>query len=156
MIAFILKYRQLALIAALGLTIFLFYNHYTRLNQTIKKLNQNNAILSQQLSAQKEMTQSVIKTVDKWQKAQQTLQAQIRELNNVSAISKQRINDLQAKFAKRGFAEITRRKPGLVEKRINVGTTNTLRMFRCASGSTNSNDRCTPATADTVAQPSAD
>lgn len=100
---------------------FYFYFHYTQ--NEIKTLNQNNQSLEISQSKQQETISFLKNKIDQIEKSQ-------KRLNKLKEDNQDSLDELNKKFNKneRDLSEIARRKPKLIEKRINDATK---RAFKC-------------------------
>lgn len=125
-----------ALVAgAVVLSIFYFgFRHYSDMVDDIAMLNADKAKLEVSVKLQKQTIQVKDEAIDKWEAAQKELIATIEAMAEVSAAATaetRKINDL---FADHNLSELSKRKPGLIEKRINRGSARSDRLLYCASG----------------------
>lgn len=126
----------LAIVTIIGLG----YKHYVGLNETITTLSANNAKLDVAVGMQRGTIAAQKSSISDWKKAQEDLLLRIDELQEVSKAATaetRRLNDI---FSKHNLTALARRKPGLIERRINIGTGAALRMLECTSGA--SGDDC--------------
>lgn len=113
----------------------LVYLHYTNLLKEIDVLKTNSVALELTVQTQKKTVKSFETSIDSWEKSQKKLIAKMEELKNVSKkASKERVR-LEKMFSKHDIGKIALRKPGLLEKRINNGIVNAIRMLESATKS---------------------
>lgn len=120
----------LAVVTIIGLG----YRHYTGLIDSVATLTANNAQLETAVGQQKQTIAAQQDAIGEWQQSQDELLSRVDELQAVAeeaAKETRRLNDI---FARHDLTELARRKPGLIERRINSGTRAAGRMLECASG----------------------
>lgn len=128
-------------IALLGLgalavvtTIGLGYRHYTNLVDTVTVLSENNARLGIAVELQDNTITEQGEAIGEWSTAQDTMVERVEELASVAteaANETRRLNDI---FSRHDLTDLARRRPGMVEPRINRATATALRLLECASG----------------------
>ncbi len=131
-------YLKLAIagIAALAIvsSITLGYRHYTGLLAANVTLEKNNAVQGLALSAQDDTIKVQGDAISEWKLAQDELIKRVDEAQQIAedaAKETRRLNDI---FSKHDLAYLARKKPGLIERRLNTGTRAAQRMLECASG----------------------
>lgn len=118
----------------IGSALFLGYRHYTNLLETVEVLTENNFKLEAAVEVQGMALDASLSAIDKWQTSQLELQKKVEESIQVSNEAQNELRRITNVFAKHNFTELSRRKPGLIERRINTGTDSSIRMLECASG----------------------
>ena len=88
------------------------------------------------IKAKDKVNESILDAIDEWEFAQHKLLKTIEELKKVSLESKHETRKLTDVFSKHNLGKLAARKPTLIEKRINRGTADALRMLECATGAT--------------------
>ncbi len=110
------------------------YRHYTNLVETVNVLTGNNAQLNTAVGLQKDTIDAQAEAIGAWSTSQDALLKRFDELRSVTekaATETRRLNDI---FSRHDLTVLARRKPGLIERRINRGTHAAQRVLRCASG----------------------
>jgi hypothetical protein len=119
---------------AIGSSIYLGYAHYTDLLEANSVLRENNVKLEVSVALQKDAMEAQRDAIYTWETSQRELLERVDELQQTAtsaATETRRLNDI---FAKHDFTDLARRKPGLIERRVNTGTRDLQRMLECASG----------------------
>lgn len=110
------------------------YRHYVGLTETITTLGANNAKLDVAIGIQQGTIIAQKSSISEWKKAQEDLLLRIDELQEVSKAATAETRRLNGIFSKHNLTALARRKPGLIERRINTGTDAAQRMLECTSG----------------------
>lgn len=118
--------------------VWLGYTHYTSLIDDIKKLEASNARLSTQVAVQHEAIKEQEKAVNEWQQAEKKLTEQMQKLQDLSTNASKELERLNEVLSKHDLTLLSKRKPSLIEKRLNSGSANALRMLECATGRSSS------------------
>lgn len=114
--------------------VWLGYTHYTSLIDDIKKLEASNARLDTQISVQHEAIKAQEEAVNEWQQAEKRLTDQMQKLQDLSKSAARELDRLNEVLSKHDLETLSKRKPGLIENRINRGSADALRMLECATG----------------------
>ncbi len=112
------------LMAIVGLSLALWFVRGER-----DTLLENNAKLDIALKVQEATIDAALDNVQEWRLAFEGLQANIKELSRVqekAGEESRRLNDI---FSKHDLEALARRKPGLIENRIQRGVDNTWRLL---------------------------
>ena len=120
-------------LVAVATTITLAYRHYEGLLEQVSSLTGEKAKLETTL-ASKEATISTLKDrVGEWDSAYKKLEQAQAALNRSHQEALDEVNRINELLAKHDFGVLARRKPGLVERRVNGATARALRLLECAS-----------------------
>ncbi len=142
--------------AALLFAIWLGYRHYTNMIETINVLRADNAQLTTAVDLQDETIKAQQGVIGDWKDSHQELVGRMDQLYTLAdkaATETRRLNDI---FSKHDLGRLAARKPGLIERSINNGTADVLRMLECASGTQSDDcptDGGTPTRKASAAQP---
>lgn len=117
----------------IGGTLLLGYRHYTGLLDTVSTLRTNNAQLQDAYETQKQTIGQMDEAITDWQQAQNSLKARVEELSVVAQEAKTEARQLDALFAEHDLGRLAREKPGLIERRVNRGTRDSLSLLECAT-----------------------
>lgn len=123
----------LAVVGVLA-TVGIAYWHYTSLLDKVSVLERNNAELDRTVSDQHETIDAQGEAIQEWEEAQEELQRRLERLQEVARQARQETRRLNDIFAEHDLGRLAREKPGLIERRVNDGTADALRMLECASG----------------------
>ena len=150
-------------LAALAITtiIGLAYRHYTGLIDDKVTAEANAAKLELALETQKATTAALRENVAEWQAAAERYQQAAHEAQLTAKHAQAETRKLNALFSKHDFTNLARRKPGLIERRVNAGTVRAGELLECLTtpggGCGSDRDRAaTGASTDPPPSPSAD
>jgi len=134
----LLKHWRPILIGLLALGVVtgisLGYRHYTGLLSTVQILTANEAKWQLDHDIQSATITAQEIALEDWKLAQEAWVATVasmQTLNTTANAENRRLNDI---FSKHDFGRLALGRPTMVEKRINDGTVDALRMLECASG----------------------
>lgn len=133
---------------AVSTAVFLGYNHYVGLLDTITRLEKDVTTLTVSFDLEKETNNQLTELVTEWQIAAEAaeLRAQLAAENEADARTEtRRLNDI---FARHNLTLLARAKPGLIERRINDGTDRVFSVLTC--------ETTTPGRCDSSGRPEAD
>ena len=123
----------LAAIFVVGV-VFAGYRFVSNMQETIRVQANNIATLEGAVATQNITLDAQRDAIDGWSAAHQALVGQVEELQRVSREASAETRRLNAIFSRHNFGELAAAKPGLIERRINAGTIDALRVLECASG----------------------
>lgn len=121
----------LAVIAGAFLTGYLYV---TKLTEQIATQQAEIATLDVALKVEQEFSRQALTTIQEWEEAAREMNKTIEELARVqrsAASETRRLNDV---FSKHNLEALATRKPSLVERAVNRGTADALRLLECATG----------------------
>ncbi len=124
---------------AMGLIIFLGYTHYTNLLEQNKQLANDNSTLRVAVDTQSKTVDKAIETIENWDNTAKRFESAVIEMQEINYQSKEQSRRIDEILAKHNLAALSLKKPGLIENRINAGTTDAQRLLRCASGAKDPN-----------------
>lgn len=110
------------------------YWHYTSLLDKVETLRSNNQTLEQGFEQQQKTISSQSDAIDEWEQSQEELRQRLERLQEVARAARKETRRLNDLFAEHDLGRLAREKPGLIERRVNDGTSDALRMLECASG----------------------
>jgi regulator of replication initiation timing len=119
---------------AIGIIVFLGYKHYTNIIEENKTLTVNNQKLEQGIELQNEIIEKQIDSIKEWQAYRRSLFQVLEDIRQSQIESKQETKRLSKLFSEHNFENLTNKKPGLIERRINRGTDRIFSLLECASG----------------------
>lgn len=120
----------LAVVTTIGLT----YRHYTGLLSKVETLQTNNTRLQTAVDEQTATIDAQEQAISEWQESQDELIARVEELQRIAQEANREVRRLNGIFSRHDLTELARKKPGLIERRINDGTDRIGRMLHCATG----------------------
>lgn len=119
---------------AIGTIIFLGYQHYTGLIEDNATLRTNNATLETAIGLQENTIAAQTEALVTWQDAQAEMLRNAERMQEVATMATAQMRLFNDLFAKHNLEELALAKPALLERRLNSGTADMLRMLECASG----------------------
>lgn len=125
----LLGLAALAIVSAVGA----FYMHYQGLVRDNATLTANNAQLTTSLDLERKANAAAVARIGEFAQAldrQQATMEQFAKMTEEASRTIRRINDV---FSSHDFQNLLNKKPGLIVRRVNDGTRDTLRMFECAT-----------------------
>lgn len=126
---------SLLAVLAVVLTIGLGYRHYVDLEKRVTDLAAENSQL-------KGRVEGAENRVREFAAAQDKLISSVAAMGKANEAAMEETRRLGKLFAEHDLGALARRKPGMVEPRINRGSADAQRMLECASGN---RERCGPA-----------
>jgi len=120
-----------ALVLAFLALIGVGYFHYTSLLSSVESLAVKNSQLETKVGLQKEEILAQERAIDEWVEAQKELQERLQKLQLVAENATKESRRLNEIFSKHNLGELAKKKPGLIQSRLNAGTANLFRMFKC-------------------------
>jgi predicted patatin/cPLA2 family phospholipase len=124
-----MQYIKWGGIVLLVIAVLSAWFHYNSVVSERDLLAQNNAVLQEAFDREKAATvklQSLLdKAYDKFDKLTDTMQ----DMANNQRDSRKELEALNGKFRKHDLEELAKKKPGLIEKRLNNGTRDTFRVL---------------------------
>lgn len=126
----------LAVVGVLA-TVSFAYWHYTGLLNKVLTLESNNQELERAVEDQHATIDAQGEAIQEWEDAREELKARLERLQRVARDARQETRRLNDIFAEHDLGRLAREKPGLIERRVNSGTADALRMLECASGADN-------------------
>lgn len=123
-----------ALLLAFLTLVGVSYFHYTGLLSSVESLAVKNSQLETKVGMQKEEILAHERAIDKWVEAQKELQERLQKLQLVAENATKESRRLNEIFSKHDLGNLAKKKPGLIQSRLNAGTANLFRMFKCETG----------------------
>lgn len=120
-------------IGTLGLlfVIYLGYKHYTGLVEDNKRLEKDVSTYQMALDTQKAANQQSLDVIEEWKQHGDLLASSLQEMQEVTGVALEESRRLHDIFSKHDLAALSLAKPGLVERRVNLGVDRVNRMFQC-------------------------
>lgn len=110
------------------------YWHYTGLLDEVSELKTQTATLELEKEIQAGQITQQRDGLLAFKKNEERIQKQINELAEQATAARKETRRLNALFSKHDFGRLAAAKPGLIQKRVNAGTSNVLRLLGCESG----------------------
>lgn len=120
-----------AAITAVGLG----YWHYTSVINERDQLKVNNAVLEQAVELQDSTITAQQEAIAEWEASQARLLQTMEALAEQNQLASTELRRLQDVFSRHDLNALALRRPGLIERRIDLGTARINRMLECATGS---------------------
>ena len=117
--------------ASLGLA---GYWYVIGLKHEISSVTSENAALKESLKAEKHNVQKALSVNLATQKELDNLSNAVAEMNTIQMKATDELERLNDIFSEHNFGNLVSQKPGLLERRINAGTANSVRLLECATG----------------------
>ena len=114
----------LLLIALLGI-----YSHYNSVVSERNLLAQNNAVLTEAFEREKEATKKLQALLDKAYEKFDEFESTLEDFSENQKTARKELEALNGKFRKHDLEALAKKKPGLIEDRLNSGTRDTFRML---------------------------
>jgi Na+-transporting NADH:ubiquinone oxidoreductase subunit NqrC len=121
-------YILIAVVGLVGGVVYGGYYYYKDTQSRIQTLTENNAKIMAAKAAQDNTINTLIADREKFDKLNKELQVKLNAANEYK-------NTLIDKLRKHDLANLSIKKPGLVEKKINRGTKNLFKSFESLTGS---------------------
>lgn len=115
------------------------YWYVTGLQQKILNLTHQRDTAVMGLELQRDATEAAQEAIEEWSQALLKYQQQISELQKFKRTAEAERRRLDALFAKHDFTNLANEKPGLIERRINRGSSAVWWMLRCTTGNKSEN-----------------
>lgn len=113
--------------------IALSYRHYTGLVDAKAELSAEVATLREDVAREKARAKSLERAVDRWDQAARAQARALDELTNAQREASTYARELRDALSKHDLGALAKRKPGLIENRINAGSTSAMRLLERAS-----------------------
>lgn len=115
-------------------------------SKTINTLSKDNATLQAAVRTQGETIDGLVGVAGEWQAATIEAQRTAEQARELAWEARQETRRLDGIFSRHNLEELAAARPGLIEDRINRGTSDAFRMWECATG--NPDVACDGAEAD--------
>jgi len=117
---------------AIVLFVVLALSAYSRYNSVVSErdlLVQNNAVLEDAFEREQEATKKLQALLDKAYEKFDEFEATLKDFNDNQQTARKELEALNGKFRKHDLEALAKKKPGLIEDRLNNGTRDTFRML---------------------------
>ena len=116
-------------IAAVAIGIVSFYFHYNSVVSERDLLRQNVATAQEAFEREKIATEKLSAQLTLSFARYEDLQKSLQKMADNTRIAREELEALNGKFRKHDLEELARKKPGLIERRLNSGTIDAFRML---------------------------
>lgn len=113
--------------------IALSYRHYIGLVDAKAELSAEVATLREDVAREKARAESLERVVDRWDQAARAQARALDELTNAQREAGTYARELRDVLSKHDLGALAKRKPGLIENRINAGSASAMRLLERAS-----------------------
>lgn len=127
-------YIKLGLAAAVAAAGYLGYRHYEGLVDAKADLTAKNAILQDDVSREKARADAYKSAIDKWDEAADKQAQALADFSKAQREASRFQRELKDVLSQHDLGALAKRKPGLVENRINTGTERAMRLLESATG----------------------
>lgn len=129
----IMQYIKIGGVIAIIVAILSAWFHYKSVVSERDLLAQNNITLQAAYDTEKEATNKLQRLLDQSYQQFERLQVTMEELADNQQHARSELEALNGKFRKHDLEELAKKKPGLIENRVNSGTRDTFRMLEQSS-----------------------
>jgi len=105
------------------------WTHYNTVVSERDLLAQNNAVLTEAFEREQEATKKLQALLDKAYEKFDRFEATLEDFSENQKTARKELEALNGKFRKHDLEELAKKKPGLIEDRLNDGTRDTFRML---------------------------
>lgn len=133
---------RLAIIAAIAVAVGGFYLHYQNIVNERNEALQQVGALEVANKAQATTIERLVENTAEWARSAEAFQETLDELANNQTRANEQTKRLNDVLSRHDLTALSLAKPGLIQRRINSGTSDILRLFESeTSGSKNRSDR---------------
>lgn len=126
-------WRYFPLLVATGIGLAGYW-YVTNLQESVSDLVVKNSVLEQALETEKANVQTALNVNMRTQQELNDLSNAVAEMNTIQMKASEELERINDIFSKHNFGDLAQRKPGLIERRVNDGTANSIRLLECATG----------------------
>jgi cell division protein FtsB len=126
-------WRFFPLLVATGLGLAGYW-YVSNMQSDIKDLVAKNQSLSLEIETERLNNKLALENIDRLRDAQNQLVKSVQEMRDNQIVARAELERLDDIFSEHNFGALAQAKPGLVENRVNRGTTDIIRMLECATG----------------------
>lgn len=136
-----------AIVAASATAVFLGYRHYNGLVEAKVELSAQVSSLTADVAREKARADAFEKTIDKWDEAAETQREALTQFTKAQREASQYQRELKDVLSQHDLGALAKRKPGLIENRVNAGSARAMRLLESASeGATSDGGQAAPGT----------
>lgn len=122
-----------AVVVASATAVFLAYQHYNGLVEAKASLTGQVSALTADVAREKARADAFERSIDKWDEAAGIQRDALTQFTQAQREASQYQRGLKDVLSQHDLGMLAKRKPGLIENRINAGTDRTLRLLESAS-----------------------
>ena len=122
---------SLLLMSVVGLA----YKHYTGLVEELSDAKVLQSELSIALKSNEVLNEKMNEAIDQWSISQDEYKKELNALRKVAVDSQRGVRELNDILSRHDLQDLAFKKPGLIERRINDGTSRAFSLLECATGS---------------------
>ena len=122
-------YVGIAIGVAVAAAVALSYRHYSGLVKSNAQLTGQVATLKEDVSREKARADTFEKTIDKWDSAARVQAKALEDLATAQREAGAYSRELKDVLSKHDLGALAKRKPGLIERRVNDGSDRALRLL---------------------------
>lgn len=125
-----------AIVVASVTAVYLGYRHYNGLVEAKAALSSQVATLTADVAREKARADAFELTINKWDEAAREQAKSLDQFTQAQREASQYQRELKDVLSKHDLGALAKRKPGLIENRVNAGTDRALRLLESASEGT--------------------
>lgn len=136
-----------AVVAASATAVFLAYQHYNGLVEAKASLTGQVSTLTADVAREKARADAFERSIDKWDEAAETQREALTQFTKAQREASQYQRELKDVLSQHDLGALAKRKPGLIENRVNAGSARAMRLLESASeGATSDGGQAAPGT----------
>jgi chromosome segregation ATPase len=129
-------YVGIAIVVAVTAAVALSYRHYSGLVESNAQLTGQVATLKEDVSREKARADALEKSIDRWDSAAKAQAKALEDLTTAKREAGAYSRELKDVLSKHDLGALAKRKPGLIERRINDGSDRALRLLEQSTQAT--------------------
>lgn len=129
-------YVGIAIVVAVTAAVALSYRHYSGLVESNAQLTGQVATLKEDVSREKARADALEKSIDRWDSAANAQAKALEDLTTAKREAGAYSRELKDVLSKHDLGALAKRKPGLIERRINDGSDRALRLLEQSTQAT--------------------
>ena len=122
-------YIGIAIVVAVAANVALLYRHYSGLVESKARLTGQIATLTEDISREKARADAFEKAIDQWDSAAKTQAKALEDFATAQREAGAYSRVLKDVLSKHDLGALAKRKPGLIERRVNDGSDRALRLL---------------------------
>lgn len=122
-------YVGIAIVVAVTAAVALSYRHYSGLVESNAQLTGQVATLKEDVSREKARADAFEKSIDRWDSAAKAQAKALEDLTTAQREAGAYSRELKDVLSKHDLGALAKRKPGLIERRVNDGSDRALRLL---------------------------
>lgn len=121
------KIAMFGMLAVGAIALYLYINHLQSENDTLAA---NNTTLKLAVTTQKDTIKALVGAVDEWRDSQKQYQKTMESLVGFTETASTEFKRLNGLFSKHDLEKLAIGKPGLIQRRVNSGTNDNIRLLK--------------------------